>query len=113
MWFIYYLSGSLKHCVLFHLAFGTHNFCFGGDFAINCGNRFELANTAFICQQFHFQHQLITWNDLAFEACIINAHKEIQLAFKAIFPDTVIIRGELQVDGKEFCGERLGKDVCG
>ncbi len=33
--------------------------------------------------------------------------------FKAIFPDTVIIRGELQVDGKEFCGERLGKDVCG
>ncbi len=33
--------------------------------------------------------------------------------FAAIFPDTVIIRGELQVDQKEFCGERLGKDVCG
>lgn len=33
--------------------------------------------------------------------------------FSAIFPDTVIIRGELQVDGKEFCGERLGEDICG
>jgi dihydroorotase len=33
--------------------------------------------------------------------------------FRAVFPDTVIIRGEVQVDGGEFCGERLGSDVCG
>ncbi|MBP5203662.1 MAG: dihydroorotase [Candidatus Methanomethylophilaceae archaeon] len=33
--------------------------------------------------------------------------------FRAVFPDTVIIRGEVQVDGGEFCGERLGCDVCG
>ncbi|MBO4568973.1 MAG: dihydroorotase family protein [Candidatus Methanomethylophilaceae archaeon] len=33
--------------------------------------------------------------------------------FRAVFPDTVIIRGEVQVDGGEFCGDRLGSDVCG
>ena len=33
--------------------------------------------------------------------------------FSAVFPDTVIIRGEVQVEGGEFCGECIGKDVCG
>ena len=32
---------------------------------------------------------------------------------EAIFPDTVIIRGEVQVDGGEFCGESRGVDICG
>lgn len=30
---------------------------------------------------------------------------------EAIFPDTVIIRGEVQVEGGEFCGERRGEDM--
>jgi dihydroorotase len=30
---------------------------------------------------------------------------------EAIFPDTVIIRGEVQVEGGEFCGERSGGDM--
>lgn len=31
----------------------------------------------------------------------------------AIFPDTVIIRGELQVDDGEYCGSTVGRDICG
>ena len=30
----------------------------------------------------------------------------------AIFPDTVIIRGEVQVTDGEFCGSNIGKDIC-
>ena len=30
----------------------------------------------------------------------------------AIFPDTVIIRGEVQVTDGEFCGSSIGKDIC-
>ncbi len=33
--------------------------------------------------------------------------------FPAVFPETVIIRGEVQVDSGEFCGECMGKDICG
>lgn len=32
---------------------------------------------------------------------------------EAIFPDTVIIRGEVQVDDGEFCGSNVGEDVSG
>ena len=32
---------------------------------------------------------------------------------EAVFPDTVIMRGEVQVQGAEFCGERSGEDICG
>lgn len=32
---------------------------------------------------------------------------------EAIFPDTVIIRGEVQVEGAEFCGESRGEDIYG
>ena len=32
---------------------------------------------------------------------------------EAIFPDTVIIRGEVQVEGAEFCGEQRGVDIYG
>ncbi|MBR4684990.1 MAG: dihydroorotase [Candidatus Methanomethylophilaceae archaeon] len=32
---------------------------------------------------------------------------------EAIFPDTVIIRGEVQVEGAEFCGESRGVDIYG
>ena len=32
---------------------------------------------------------------------------------EAIFPDTVFIRGEIQVEGGEFCGERRGVDIFG
>ena len=32
---------------------------------------------------------------------------------EAVFPDTVIIRGEVQVEGAEFCGEQSGVDICG
>jgi len=31
----------------------------------------------------------------------------------AVFPDTVIVRGQVQVSQGEFCGEPLGKDICG
>lgn len=31
----------------------------------------------------------------------------------AVFPDTVIVRGEVQVSEGEPCGEPLGRDVCG
>lgn len=31
----------------------------------------------------------------------------------AIFPDTVIIRGEVQVTDGEFCGSNVGEDICG
>ena len=30
---------------------------------------------------------------------------------EAVFPDKVIIRGEVQVDGYEFCGESRGVDM--
>ncbi len=32
---------------------------------------------------------------------------------EAVFPDTVIIRGEVQVEGTEFCGTKIGVDICG
>lgn len=32
---------------------------------------------------------------------------------EAVFPDTVIIRGEVRVQDGEFCGERKGVDICG
>ena len=32
---------------------------------------------------------------------------------EGVFPDTVIIRGEVQVQDGEFCGERKGVDICG
>ncbi len=31
----------------------------------------------------------------------------------AVFPETVMVRGEVQVQDGEFCGEPLGRDVCG
>jgi dihydroorotase len=31
----------------------------------------------------------------------------------AVFPDTVIIRGEVQVTDGEFCGSNIGRDICG
>ncbi len=33
--------------------------------------------------------------------------------WEAVFPDTVFIRGEIQVEGGEFCGERRGVDIFG
>ena len=33
--------------------------------------------------------------------------------FRAVFPETVMVRGEVQVEDGEFCGEPLGRDVCG
>lgn len=35
------------------------------------------------------------------------------VGWEAVFPDTVLIRGEVQVKDGEFCGERLGEDICG
>ncbi len=32
--------------------------------------------------------------------------------WEAVFPDTVIMRGEVQVEDGEFCGERSGVDIC-
>jgi dihydroorotase len=32
---------------------------------------------------------------------------------EAIFPETVILRGNIQIDGGEFCGEEQGEDVVG
>lgn len=32
---------------------------------------------------------------------------------RAVFPETVLIRGETQVQGGEFCGEAMGVDICG
>ena len=32
---------------------------------------------------------------------------------EAVFPETVMVRGEVQVEDGEFCGEPLGRDVCG
>jgi len=32
---------------------------------------------------------------------------------EAVFPDTVIIRGEVQVEDAEFCGTKSGVDICG
>ncbi len=33
--------------------------------------------------------------------------------YAAVFPETVMVRGEVQVEDGEFCGEPLGRDVCG
>ena len=33
--------------------------------------------------------------------------------YGAVFPETVMVRGEVQVEDGEFCGEPLGRDVCG
>ena len=32
---------------------------------------------------------------------------------EAVFPDTVIIRGEVQITDGEFCGSNMGEDICG
>jgi dihydroorotase len=32
---------------------------------------------------------------------------------EAIFPEMVLVRGSIQIDGGEFCGEALGEDVVG
>jgi len=32
---------------------------------------------------------------------------------EAVFPETVMVRGEVQIDGGEFCGDKIGKDVYG
>ena len=33
--------------------------------------------------------------------------------FEAVFPDTVILRGEIQLEDGEFCGETMGADIIG
>ncbi|MCL1978871.1 MAG: dihydroorotase family protein [Methanomassiliicoccaceae archaeon] len=33
--------------------------------------------------------------------------------WEAVFPETVIVGGEVQINGGEFCGDRTGKDVYG
>ena len=33
--------------------------------------------------------------------------------WEAVFPETVMVRGEVQIDGGEFCGDRIGKDAYG
>lgn len=33
--------------------------------------------------------------------------------WEAIFPDTVLIRGQIQVQDGEFCGDHIGEDICG
>jgi len=33
--------------------------------------------------------------------------------WEAVFPDMVMVRGEVQIDGGEFCGDKIGKDVYG
>lgn len=34
------------------------------------------------------------------------------VGMKAIFPDTVMVRGEIQIKDTEFCGESIGVDIC-
>ena len=33
--------------------------------------------------------------------------------WEAVFPELVAVRGDIQIDGGEFCGDRIGKDVYG
>jgi len=33
--------------------------------------------------------------------------------WEAVFPELVMVRGEVQIDDGEFCGERVGKDIYG
>ena len=33
--------------------------------------------------------------------------------WEAVFPEIVMVRGEVQIDGGEFCGDKIGKDVYG
>jgi dihydroorotase, multifunctional complex type len=33
--------------------------------------------------------------------------------FDAVFPEIVIVRGDIQIKDGEFCGDRIGEDVCG
>jgi len=33
--------------------------------------------------------------------------------WEAVFPDIVMVRGEVQIEGGEFCGEKVGKDAYG
>ncbi|MDR0888101.1 MAG: dihydroorotase family protein [Candidatus Methanoplasma sp.] len=33
--------------------------------------------------------------------------------WEAVFPDTVLLRGQIQMRDGEFCGDRLGEDICG
>jgi dihydroorotase len=33
--------------------------------------------------------------------------------WEAVFPETVIVRGEIQLNSGEFCGDRVGKDIYG
>ncbi len=33
--------------------------------------------------------------------------------WEAVFPELVIVRGEVQISEGEFCGDRIGEDICG
>ncbi|MDR1954855.1 MAG: dihydroorotase [Candidatus Methanoplasma sp.] len=33
--------------------------------------------------------------------------------WEAVFPEMVIVRGEVQIDGGEFCGDKIGEDIYG
>jgi dihydroorotase len=33
--------------------------------------------------------------------------------WEAVFPEMVMVRGEIQIDGGEFCGDKIGRDVYG
>lgn len=33
--------------------------------------------------------------------------------WQAVFPETVLVRGETQISDGEFCGETMGVDICG
>ena len=33
--------------------------------------------------------------------------------FRAVFPHTVMVGGEVQIEGWEFCGDAVGEDICG
>ena len=33
--------------------------------------------------------------------------------FDAVFPDMVVVRGDIQIKDGEFCGDKIGEDVCG
>ncbi len=33
------------------------------------------------------------------------------VGMEAVFPDTVMVRGEVQIEGGEFCGDRIGEDM--
>lgn len=33
--------------------------------------------------------------------------------WEAVFPEMVMVRGDIQMEGGEFCGDRVGEDICG